>query len=164
MLYCLQKNGVKLQTLQHFCYSKKQKCCTVCRKLAQSVDSTALLLLRREKVLYCLRISWFLRFRKGAFNRGPKGSKRSPPGGPNEPQARPGRPQERPKSPQHGSKSRPERAKRRPRKPRSAPGDPKPPRRFQGALREPILTSSWGPRGLIFEPSRRPFRASRAVR
>ena len=121
-----------------------------------------------QKVLYCQRISWFSRFRKGAFNRGPKSSKRSPPGGPNEPQARPGRPQERPKSPQDGSKSRPERAKRRPRPPRSAPGEdprsPKPPRRLQGALREPILASSWGPRGLIFVISRRPFRASRAVR
>ena len=121
-----------------------------------------------QKVLYCQRISWFSRFRKGAFNRGPRSSKRSPPGGPNEPQARPGRPQERPKSPQDGSKSRPERAKRRPRPPRSAPGEhprgPKPPRRLQGALREPILASSWGPRGLIFELSRRPFRASRAVR
>ena len=121
-----------------------------------------------QKVLYCQRISWFSRFRKGAFNRGPKSSKRSPPGGPNEPQARPGRPQERPKSPQDGSKSRPERAKRRPRPPRSAPGEdprgPKPPRRLQGALREPILASSWSPQGLIFELSRRPFRASRAVR
>ena len=35
-----------------------------------------------QKVLYCQRISWFSRFRKGAFNRGPKSSKRSPPGGP----------------------------------------------------------------------------------
>ena len=81
---------------------------------------------------------------------------------------RPGRPQERPKSPQGGAKSLPERAKRRPRPPRSAPGEdprsPKPPSRLQGALREPILASYWGPRGLIFEPSRRPFRASRAVR
>ena len=123
---------------------------------------------KQQKVLYCHRFSWFSQYRKGAFNRGPKSSKRSPQGGPNEPQARPGRPQERPKSPQDGSKSRPERAKRRPQPPRSTPGEdprgPKPPRRLQGALREPILASSWGPRGLIFEPSRRPFRASRAAR
>ena len=99
-----------------------------------------------QKVLYCRRFSRFSRFRKGAFNRGPKSSKRSPPGGPNEPQARPGRPQERPKSPQDRSKSRPEREKRRPRPPRTAPGEhpkgPKPPRRLQGALRQPILASS----------------------
>ena len=55
-----------------------------------------------------------------------------------------------------GSKSLPERAKRRPRPPRSAPGEQ--------AAQKPILASSWGPRGLIFEPSRCPFRASRAVR
>ena len=83
-----------------------------------------------QKVLYCRRFSWFSRFRKGAFNRGPRSSKRSPPGDPNEPQA-----QERTKG---------------------APS-------LQGALREPILASSWGPRGLIFELSRRPFRRSRAV-
>ena len=113
-----------------------------------------------QKVLYCQRISWFSRFRKGAFNRGPQTFKRSPP---NEPQARPERPQER----KDGSRSRPERAKRRPRPPRSAPGEdprgPKPPRRLQGALPEPVLASSWAPRGLIFEPSRRPCRASRTV-
>ena len=117
---------------------------------------------KHQQVLYCQRISWFSRFRKGVFNRGPKRSKRSSPGGPNEPQARPGRPQERPKSPQDGSKRRSERAKRRPRPPRTR--GPKPCRRLQGALREVILASSWGPRGFIFELSRRPFRASRAVR
>ena len=121
-----------------------------------------------QKVLYCRRFSRFSRFRKGAFNRGPRSSKRSPPGGPNEAQARPGRPQERPKSPQDGSKRRPERAKRRPRPPRSAPGEdprsPKPPRRLRGALGKPILASSWGARGLLLEPARRPFRAWRAVR
>ena len=127
-----------------------------------------------QKVLYCRRISRFSRFRKGAFNRGPRSSKRSPPGGPNEPQARPGRPQERPKSPQDGSKSRPERAKRRPRPPRSTPGEdprgPKPPRRLQEALREPILVSSWGPRGsfssllgVLFEPRARPARQTKAL-
>ena len=68
-----------------------------------------------QQVLYCRRFSRFSRFRKGAFNRGPRSPKRSPSGGPNEPQARPGRPQERPKSPQDGSKKCPERAKRRPR-------------------------------------------------
>ncbi len=64
--------------------------------------------------------------------------------------------------------SRPERAKRRPRPPRTAPGEhpkgPKPPRRLQGAFREPILAASWGPQGLLVEPSRRSFRGSRAVR
>ena len=44
------------------------------------------------------------------------------------------------------------------------PRGPKPSRRLQGALREVILASSWGPRGLIFEFSRRFFGASRAVR
>ena len=102
----------------------------------------------------------------GSLQQRPKTLQMEPPG--REPQARPGRPQERPKSPQDGSKRRPERAKRRPRPPRTAPGEhprgPKPPRRLQGALWELILASSWGSRGLIFEPSRRPFRASRAVR
>ena len=51
-----------------------------------------------QEVLYCRRISKFSRFRRGAFNRGPRSSKRSPPGGPNEPQARPGRPQAWPKN------------------------------------------------------------------
>ena len=93
----------------------------------------------------------------GSVQQRPKRLQKEPPW-----EARPGRPQERPKSRQHGSKNRPERAKRRPRPPRTAPGEP--PRRLQGGLREHILASSWGPRGLIFEPSRRPFRASRAVR
>ena len=127
-----------------------------------------------KQVLYCRRMSWFSPFRKGAFKRGPKSSKRSPQGGPNEPQARPGRPQEGPKSPQDGSKSLPERAKRRPRPPRSTPGEdprgPKPPRRLQEALREPMLVSSWGPRGsfssllgVLFEPRARPARQTKAL-
>ena len=90
-----------------------------------------------QKVLYCQRISWFSRFRKGAFNRGPRSSKR----GPNEPQARPGRPQERPKSPQDRSKSRPERAKRRhPGPPQeSTQGAPSRP----DASREPFGSPFW---------------------
>ena len=44
-----------LQTVQHFCHSRQQKCCTVCRKLPQRADSTALLLPGVAKVLYCLR-------------------------------------------------------------------------------------------------------------
>ncbi len=125
---------------------------------------------KQQKVLYCQRISWFSRFRKGVFNRSPKSSKRSSPGGPNEPQARPGRP----KSPQDGSKSRPERAKRRPRPPRSAPGEdqrgPKPPRRLQGALREPMLASSWAPwasfsslLGVLFEARARSDRQTKTL-
>ena len=93
-----------------------------------------------QKVLYCQRISWFSRFRKGSFNRGLRSSKRSSRGGPTEPQARPGRPQE-PKSLQDGSKSRPERAKRRPRPPRTAPGEhprgPSRPAHFGLILRPP---------------------------
>ena len=127
-----------------------------------------------QKVLYCQRISWFSRFRKGAFNSGLKTSKRSPPGGPNEPQARPGRPQERPKSPQDGSKSLPERAKRRPRPPRSTPGEdqrsPKPP----SASREPFGSPFWphlgapggsfsSLPGALFEPRARPARQTKAL-
>ena len=127
-----------------------------------------------QKVLYCQRISWFSRFRKGAFNRGPKSSKRSPPGGPNEPQARPGRPQERPKSPQDGSKSRPERAKRRPRPPRTAPGEhPRGPSR-PDASREPFGNSfcpHLGPPGasfssflgVLFEPRARSARQTKTL-
>ena len=82
-------------------------------------------------------------------------SPRRAPGGPRSgPRARlqepPGARQEAPKTTQD--------------RPRRGPKGPKPPRRLQGALREPMLASSWGPRGLIFELSRRPFRASRAVR
>ena len=116
-----------------------------------------------QKVLYCQRIPWFSRFRKGAFNRGPKSSKRSPQGGPNEPQARPGRPQERPKSPQDGSKSRPERAKRRPRPPRRA-----------AASREPFGSPFWPHLGapgasfssflgVLFEPRARSARQTKAL-
>ena len=127
-----------------------------------------------QKVLYCQRISWFSRFRKGAFNRGPKSSKRSSPGGPNEPQARPGRPQERPKSPQDGSKSRPERAKRRPRPPRTAPGEhPRGPSR-PDASREPFGSPFWPHLGapgasfssflgVLFEPRARSARQTKAL-
>ena len=127
-----------------------------------------------QKVLNCQRISWFSRFRKGAFNRGPKSSKRSPPGGPNEPQARPGRPQERPKSPQDGSKSRPERAKRRPRPPRTAPGEhPRGPSR-PDASREPFGSPFWPHLGapgasfssflgVLFEPRARSARQTKAL-
>ena len=45
-----------------------------------------------------------------------------------------------------------------------APKGPQAAQTLQGALRQPILASSWSPRGLIFERSRRPFRPSRAVR
>ena len=54
--------------------------------------------------------------------------------------------------------------------PRRAPAGPRQeaPKTTQerpDASREPFgLASSWGTRGLIFEPSRRPFRASRASR
>ena len=120
-------------------------------------------------MLYCQRISWFSRFRKGAFNRGPKSSKRSPPGGPNEPQARPGRPQERPKSPQR-SKSR----KRRPRPPRTAPGEhPRGPSR-PDASREPFGSPFWPHLGapgasfssflgVLFEPRARSARQTKAL-
>ena len=129
---------------------------------------------KHQKVLYCRRISRFSRFRKGAFNRGPRSSKRSPPGGPNEPQARPGRPQERPKSPQDGSKSRPERAKRRPRPPRSAPGEhPRGPSR-PDASREPFGSPFWphlgapgasfsSLLGVLFEPRARSARQTKAL-
>ena len=117
-----------------------------------------------QEVLYCQRFSWFSRFRKGAFNRGPKSSKRSSPGGPNEPQARPrehpGAAQEPPRRLQEPPGARQEAPKTTQDRPRRGSKGPKPPRRLQGALREPILASSWGPRGLIFELSRRPFRAS----
>ena len=72
-------------------------------------------------------------------------SPRRAPGGPRSREA-PGARQEAPKTTQEQD-----------------PRGPKPPRRLQEALREPILASSWGPRGLILEPSGRPFRASRAV-
>ena len=44
--------------VQHFCHSGQQKCCTVCRKLPQSADSTALLLPGVAKVqskMACMR-------------------------------------------------------------------------------------------------------------
>ena len=105
-----------------------------------------------QKVLYCQRISWFSRFRKGAFNRGSKSSKRSPPGGPNEPQARPGRPQEQPKSSQDRSKSRPERAKRRPRPSQEST-------RGAQAARTPPGSPSGAHFGLILGPPGPHFRA-----
>ena len=37
------KNEVKVQTAQHFYPTKQPKCCTVCKKLPQSADSTTLL-------------------------------------------------------------------------------------------------------------------------
>ena len=47
---------------------------------------------------------------------------------------------------------------------------PKPPKRLQGALREPILASSWGPRasfssllGALFEPRARPARQTKTL-
>ena len=109
-----------------------------------------------QKVLYCQRISWFSRFRKGAFNRGPKSSTSR---AQMNPRRAPGVPRSGPRAPKTAP-----RGARSPRGTRRGPRGPKPPRRLQGALREPILASSAGPWGLIFEPSRRPFRASRAVR
>ena len=47
--------GSFLQTVQHFCHSRQQKCCTVCTLRQFSADSTALLLPRVAKVLYCLQ-------------------------------------------------------------------------------------------------------------
>ena len=44
-----------LQTVQHFCHSGQQACCTVCTLKQFSADSTALLLPRVAKVLYCLQ-------------------------------------------------------------------------------------------------------------
>ena len=122
-----------------------------------------------QKMLYCQRISWFSRFRKGAFNRGPKSSKRSFPGGPSEPQARPGRPQERPKSPQDGSKSCPERANRRPRPPRTQGAPSRP-----DASREPFGSPCWPHLGApgasfsrlpgaLFEPRARSARQTKAL-
>ena len=107
-----------------------------------------------QEVLYCRRFSRFSRFRKGAFNRGPRSSKRSHPGGPNEPQAPPGRPQKGPKSPQDGSKSRPERAKRRPQPPRSTPGEDGP-----QAAQTPPESPSGAHFGLILGPPGPHFRA-----
>ena len=46
--------GSFLQTVQHCCHSRQQKCCTVCRKWHACADSTALLLPQNAKVLYCL--------------------------------------------------------------------------------------------------------------
>ena len=118
----------------------------------------------------CCTVSEFRVFRD--FAREPSTEAQNAPKGPPReaqmsPRCAPGRPRSGPRAPQDGSKRRPERAKRRPRPPRSAPGEdprgPKPPRCLQGALREPILASSWAPRGFIFEPSRRPCRASRTV-
>ena len=107
-----------------------------------------------QKVLYCRRFSWFSQYRKGAFNRGPKSSKRSPPGGPNEPQARPGRPQERPKSPQDGSKSCPEREapKTTQERPRRGPKGPQ-------AAQTPPGSPSGAHFGLILGPLELHFRA-----
>ena len=90
---------------------------------------------------------------QGSLQQRPKKLQKDP-GGPNEPQARPGRPQERPKSPQDGSKRRPERAQERQKSPDAS----------REAFREHFLLSPRSPRGLIFESSRRPFRASRAAR
>ena len=56
-----------------------------------------------------------------------------------------------------GPKWHPKSLKNRPRRPRPAQ---KPP----GALQGPILASFWTPRGVIFEPSRRPVRRLRAPR
>ena len=86
------------------------------------------------------------------------------------PRRAPGGPRSGPRTP----KSRPERAKRRPRPPRSTPGEdprgPKPPRRLQGGLREPILVSSWGPRGsfssllgVLFEARARSARQTKTL-
>ena len=101
-----------------------------------------------QEVLYCQRISKFSRFRKGAFNRGPKSSK--------------------------GSKRRPERAKRCPRPPRTAPGEhPRGPSR-PDASREPFGSPFWPHLGLpgasfsslpgaLFEPRARSARQTEAL-
>ena len=84
----------------------------------------------------------------------PKGAPREAPGAAQEPprrlQAPPGARQEAPKT--------------------EDPRGPKPPRRLQEALREPILASSWGPRGsfssllgVLFEPRARPARQTKAL-
>ena len=114
-----------------------------------------------QKVLYCQRISW-LRFHNGAFNRGPPSSKNGSREAHMRPKRARGGPRSGPRTARRATRGAPRGAQHHPGA--QDPRGPKPPRRLQGALREPILTSSWGPRGLIFELPRRPFRASRAVR
>ena len=79
--------------------------------------------------------------------------------------------QQAPKGPPREAQMSPRRARGGPRSgprapktaPRAAQSAPRGAQEHPGALREPILASSWAPRGLIFEPSRRPCRASRTV-
>ena len=110
-----------------------------------------------QKVLYCRRISMFSRFRKGAFNRGPKSSKRSP--------------REAQLSPRRG---RPERAKRRPRPPRTDPGAAQEPPSRPDASREPFGSPFWlhlgapgasfsSLLGALFEPRARSARQTKAL-
>ena len=92
----------------------------------------------------------------------------APKGAPREAQMSPRRAPGGPRSGPRAPKTAPRASRSAPRGAQDHPGAPQ--ERTQGApsrpdaSREPILASSWGPRGLILEPSRRPFRASRAAR
>ena len=99
-----------------------------------------------QEVLYCQRISWFSRFRKGAFNRGPRSSKRSPPGSP--------------RSGPRADKTAPRGARSVPRGAQDHPGAPQ--ERTQGAqaAQTPPGSPSGAHFGLILEPPGPHFRAS----
>ena len=95
----------------------------------------------------CCTVSEFRGFRD--FAREPSTeAQKAPKGAPREAQMSPRRAPGGPRSGKTAPRAA-RSAKRRPRPPRSAPGEhprgPKPPRRLQGAIREPILASSWPP-------------------
>ena len=88
-----------------------------------------------QEVLYCQRISWFSRFRKGAFNRGPKSSKRTPREAQMSPRRAPGRPRSGPRAP----KTAPRGARSAPRGAQDHPGAPQ--ESTQGAPSRPDALS-----------------------